>query len=416
MYITIQRKSVLAALRRISPADYRWSHHTYVHLEATDNRLRLTIIDETRVLRQEIPTEIVSHGSVIVVYHHLLQLLQKEKQETFLFYSTPDGYRLANGTDEIPVRVTSLQEWSRVQQQWLISQVEKLRWKNYHDLVTEMIHCSFDTGMIREALQSVIHAVGVRWGDTALDAVLFHFSPPWLAIAASDGFHISLVRMKLPEDYVGPREGTIVWRELKILIPATSIRTLLQAFPVEKKKGAANRLQIQGTFQRMPETPSVVSGMIVFRQPSLAREMVSALEIGTFPSYEPLLLSEAFGIRMHVATQSLSEAIEKVKSRDGYMITLHFEPTMRRLIVIETAREQTNSLKCEAVEAIMVEGQDIRIEMSWRYLQRILASIPTPLIMIESIPPKHSLRITPSGLQNKDLVFSHAIAPAESFH
>jgi DNA polymerase III sliding clamp (beta) subunit (PCNA family) len=222
--------------------------------------------------------------------------------------------------------------------------------------------------------------------------------------------------MKLPEDYAGPREGTTVWSELKILIPATSIRTLLQAFPAEKKKGAVNQLQVQGTFQRIPETPSVVSGMIVFRQPSLAREMASALEDGTFPSYEPLLLSEVSGVRMQVATQALSEAIEKVKSRDGYMVTLHFEPTMQRLIVIETTQEQTISPKREAVEAIMAEGQDIRIGISWRYLQRILASIPTPLVMIESIPPRHYLRITPSGLHNKGLVFSHAIAPAESFH
>src|SRR6266566_5289365 len=110
MYLTIERKPLLAALRRISPADFRWSYHTYVQLETTSHNLRLTIIDETRALHQEILAEIVSHGSVIVVYHHLLQLLQKERPETFQFYSTTDGYRLAHGTVEIPVQVTSRQE------------------------------------------------------------------------------------------------------------------------------------------------------------------------------------------------------------------------------------------------------------------------------------------------------------------
>ena len=108
MYLTIQRKPFIAALRRISPADFRWSHHTYVQLKAISHNLQLTIIDETRVLHQEMPAEVVSHGSVIVVYHHFLQMLQKERQETFQFYSTTDGYRLANGTDEIPVQVAHI--------------------------------------------------------------------------------------------------------------------------------------------------------------------------------------------------------------------------------------------------------------------------------------------------------------------
>ncbi len=94
---------------------------------------------------------------------------------------------------------------------------------------------------------------------------------------------------------------------------------------------------------------------------------------------------------MQVATRTLSEAIDEVKSPDGYMVTLHFEPTMRRLIMIETTQEHTTSLKCEAVEAIVAEGQDVRIGMSWRYLQGILASISTSLVMIESIPPRHYL-------------------------
>jgi hypothetical protein len=405
--ITLERKHLLAALNRVSPAGLRWNQRTGIQIEVGEQALTMTILNETGILRQSVPCEVSSSGSLVTTHHALLKVAKRIRRETLRLYSDPGGHFLAGEEGELErIPFIPPQSLARFRGNWQEAQWNS-RLRQHNPLIQETLRCSLPIPTLTEALQTALSSAREVWmfGPGSGSCILFHLADPAISIVGQDGTQFSAAHLSLPHDYAGPRDGPRHWRALDLLIPVPSLRTLLNAFP-RPRKASNEMLQIEGTFYTVGETGSVCSGMLTFHSPTLMRELavplVDSLYIH-YPSWDVLfsLLSEnSWTARLEVPRRHLLHTLKQLDLNDVYWITLKLEPGPGRLMLSVPAADQQGQGRTEELVAMLAEGDECSVNVSQWSLMGMLEAFKTDTVMIEYLSPRHPVKLR-SGRSGK---------------
>jgi hypothetical protein len=373
-----------------------------------EQALTMTILNETGILRQRVPCEVSSSGSLVTTHYALQKAAKRIRRETLRLYSDPGGHFLAGEEGELErILLIGPQSLARFRGNW-----QEAQWNSrlhlHEPLIQETLRCSLPIPTLREALQTALSSAREVWmfGPGLGSCILFHIADPAISIIGQDGTQFSAANLSLPHDYTGPRDRPRHWRALDLLIPVPSLRTLLNAFPTPRK-ASNEQLQVEGTFYTVGDTGSVCSGMLTFHSPALARELavplVDSLYI-RYPAWDVLfsLLSEnSWTTRLEVPRRPLLQTLKQLDLNDVYWITLKLEPGPGRLLLSVPATDQQGQERTEELEAVLAEGDQCSVNVSQWSLMAILETFKTDTVMIEYLSPKHPVRLRSGGSGKK---------------
>ena len=238
---------------------------------------------------------------------------------------------------------------------------------------------------IKEMIQQVAFAASVDEARPVLTGVMVSVSGNEIAMAATDGFRVSVRKAELTE---------AVSRPFSAIIPA---RALTELARVASDGDQLIRMII----------PSG-RGQVIFHLKDI--ELVSQLIEGNFPDYKAIF-PRSFKTRTIVGTSSLLKACKQVEiiAREGTNVTrLNLTPggdMKPGKVEISATSEETGSSENE-LEAT-IEGNALLIAFNVRFLREVLEVIKTPNVSLETNTATTPGMIRPVG----DEHYSHIIMP-----
>ncbi len=238
---------------------------------------------------------------------------------------------------------------------------------------------------LREMIHQVAFAASTDDARPVLTGVLVEVSEGELAMAAADGFRLSVRTAHLPSPDIGP---------LKAIVPARALSEL-------------GRVISDGE-----ETVSISlpkgRGQVIFRAKNV--ELVSQLIEGTFPDYVGIIPTN-YATRSVLATSAFHKACKaaEIFAREAahsarLRITPGSEFEPGTLEVSATSAETGSN---ETVVDATVEGEPIEIAFNVRFLVDVLSVIDNPNISLETSTPSSPGVIRPVGKDD----FLHVIMP-----
>jgi DNA polymerase-3 subunit beta len=238
---------------------------------------------------------------------------------------------------------------------------------------------------LREMIRQVAFAASTDDARPVLTGVLVEISGGELAMAAADGFRLSVRTAHLPSPDLGP---------FKAIIPA---RALLEL----------NRVITDGE-----ETVHMIlpagRGQAIFRAKNV--ELVSQLIEGTFPDYVGIIPTN-YTTRSILSTSSFLKACKaaEIFARDAaHSARLHIEPgTELEPGTLEVSATSAETGSNETIVDATVEGEAIEVAFNVRFLVDVLGVIDNPNISLETSTPSSPGVIRPVGRDD----FLHVIMP-----
>jgi DNA polymerase-3 subunit beta len=234
-------------------------------------------------------------------------------------------------------------------------------------------------------IQQVAFAASTDDARPVLTGVLVEISEGELAMAAADGFRLSVRTTHLPSPGIG---------SIKAIIPARALSEL-------------SRIITDGE-----ETVSMIlppgRGQVIFRAKNI--ELVSQLIEGTFPDYVGIIPTN-YTTRSILSTSSFRKACKaaEIFARDAaHSARLHVQPGSElepgSLEVSATSAETGSN---ETTVDATVEGEAIEVAFNVRFLVDVLGVIDNPNISLETSTPSSPGVIRPVGRDD----FLHVIMP-----
>jgi DNA polymerase-3 subunit beta len=238
---------------------------------------------------------------------------------------------------------------------------------------------------LREMIHQVAFAASTDDARPVLTGVLFEISEGELAMAAADGFRLSVRSAHLPSPDIGP---------FKAIIPARALSELGRVI----SDGEEN------VSMTMPEG----RGQVIFRAKNI--ELVSQLIEGTFPDYKGIIPTN-YATRTVVTTSAFHKACKaaEIFARDAaHSARLRISPGSEfepgTLEVSATSAETGSN---ETIVDATVEGDPIEIAFNVRFLVDVLSVIDNPNISLETSTPSSPGVLRPVGKDD----FLHVIMP-----
>jgi DNA polymerase-3 subunit beta len=238
---------------------------------------------------------------------------------------------------------------------------------------------------LREMIHQVAFAASTDDARPVLTGVLFEVAEGELAMAAADGFRLSVRSAHLPSPDIGP---------FKAIIPARALSEL-------------GRVIGDGE-----ETVSMAMphgrGQVIFRAKNV--ELVSQLIEGTFPDYRGIIPT-SYTTRTVVTTSAFHKACKaaEIFARDAaHSARLHISPSSELepgTLEISATSAETGSN--ETIIDATVEGDPIEIAFNVRFLVDVLSVIDNPNISLETSTASSPGVIRPVGKDD----FLHVIMP-----
>jgi DNA polymerase-3 subunit beta len=238
---------------------------------------------------------------------------------------------------------------------------------------------------LREMIHQVAFAASTDDARPVLTGVLFEVSEGELAMAAADGFRLSVRSAHLPSPDIGP---------VKAIIPARALSEL-------------GRVITDGE-----EDVSMIlppdRGQVIFRARNV--ELVSQLIEGTFPDYVGIIPTN-YATRSIVSTSAFRKACKaaEIFARDSahsarLRITPGSELEPGTLEVSATSAETGSNV---TVVDSTIEGEPIEIAFNVRFLVDVLSVIENPNVSLETSTASSPGVIRPVGRDD----FLHVIMP-----
>jgi DNA polymerase-3 subunit beta len=238
---------------------------------------------------------------------------------------------------------------------------------------------------LREMIHQVAFAASTDDARPVLTGVLFEIAEGELAMAAADGFRLSVRSAHLTSPDIGP---------FKAIIPARALSELGRV--ISDGEEVVKMAMPQGR------------GQVIFRAKNI--ELVSQLIEGTFPDYRGIIPT-SYATRTVVATSAFHKACKaaEIFARDAaHSARLRISPGSEiepgTLEVSATSAETGSN---ETIVDATIEGDPIEIAFNVRFLVDVLSVIDNPNISLETSTSSSPGVIRPVGKDD----FLHVIMP-----
>jgi DNA polymerase III subunit beta len=236
----------------------------------------------------------------------------------------------------------------------------------------------------KEMIQQVTFAASTDEARPVLQGVQITYSSNDLALAATDGFRISVRKVTLEEAARKP---------LNLIVPARALNELA-------------RIATDGESTLRMIIPAG-RGQVVFRLDSA--ELVSQLIDGNFPDYK-VLLPRSFKCHTIISTAILLKACRQAEiiARNGNnVVRLNLQPNTERPGQVEISAQSEETGSNETIIDATIDGPGMVLAFNVRYLREVLEVIKTPNLALETNDHKSPARVQPVG----DESFLHVIMP-----
>jgi DNA polymerase-3 subunit beta len=236
----------------------------------------------------------------------------------------------------------------------------------------------------KEMIQQVTFAASSDEARPVLQGVQVTFSGNDLAMAATDGFRISVRKIAVEEPTRKP---------LNLIVPARALNELA-------------RIAVDGDTMLRMIIPAG-RGQVVFRLDSA--ELVSQLIDGNFPDYK-VLLPRSFKSHTIISTAALLKACRQAEiiARNGNnVVRLNLQPNTDRPGQVEISAQSEETGSNETKIDATIDGPGMVLAFNVRFLREVLEVIKTPNLALETNDHKSPARVQPVGDEN----FLHVIMP-----
>jgi DNA polymerase III subunit beta len=236
----------------------------------------------------------------------------------------------------------------------------------------------------KEMIQQVSFAASTDEARPVLQGVQITFTGNDLAMAATDGFRISVRKIAVDEPTRKP---------LNLIVPARALNELA-------------RIAVDGENMLSMIIPSG-RGQVVFRLDSA--ELVSQLIDGNFPDYK-VLLPRSFKSHTIISTAALLKACRQAEiiARNGNkVVRLNLQPNPDRPGQVEISAQSEDTGSNETVIDANIDGPGMILAFNVHFLREVLEVIKTPNLALETNDHKSPARVQPVG----DESFLHVIMP-----
>ncbi len=236
----------------------------------------------------------------------------------------------------------------------------------------------------KEMIQQVAFAASADEARPVLQGVQTTINGSEIAMAATDGFRISVRKVNLEE----PSR-----KQQTLLIPARALNELSRI--ATDPEGMVSMIVPSGR------------GQVVFRLDSA--ELVSQLIDGNFPDYK-VIIPRAFKSHTILSTAALLKACRQAEiiARNGNnVVRLNLQPNADKPGQVEVTAQSEETGSNETLIDATIDGPGMVIAFNVRFLREVLEVIKTPNLALETNDHKSPARVQPVG----DEAFQHVIMP-----
>lgn len=237
---------------------------------------------------------------------------------------------------------------------------------------------------LKEMISQVAFAASSDEARPVLQGVLTQIEGDSVAMAATDGFRISVRSSKVnnPNDKV-----------ISVIIPARAMNELA-------------RIATNGDETVSMSIPAG-RGQVVFNLKDA--ELVSQLIEGNFPDYK-VIIPRSFKTHTVISTPSFQKACRQAEiiARDGNnIVRLHIQPKLEGPGIVEISATSEETGNSEVQIDANIDGDGLLIAFNVRYLREVLDVVRTPSIALETNANNTPATIKPIGEDE----FVHVIMP-----
>lgn len=236
----------------------------------------------------------------------------------------------------------------------------------------------------KEMIQQVAFAASTEEARPVLQGVQTTVSAGDIVMASTDGFRISVRKVKLEEPAPKP---------FSIIIPARALNELAR---IASDGENVLKMIIPGG-----------RGQVVFRMDSV--ELVSQLIDGNFPDYK-VIIPRSFKSHTIISTNAFLKACRQAEiiARNGNnVVRLSLQPNTDRPGQVDVSAQSEETGSNETVIDATIDGQGMVVAFNVRYLREVLEVIKTPNLVLETNDHKSPALVQPVG----DESFQHVIMP-----
>jgi DNA polymerase-3 subunit beta len=236
----------------------------------------------------------------------------------------------------------------------------------------------------KEMIQQVAFAASTEEARPVLQGVQTTVSGDEMVMASTDGFRISVRKVKLEEPSRKP---------VSMIIPARALNEL-------------GRIASDGEKVVKMILPAG-RGQVVFRMDSI--ELVSQLIEGNFPDYK-VIIPRSFKSHTIISTDAFLKACRQAEiiARNGNnVVRLSLQSNADRPGQVDVSAQSEETGSNETVIDATIDGPGMVVAFNVRYLREVLEVIKTPNLVLETNDHKSPARVQPVG----DESFQHVIMP-----
>lgn len=267
-------------------------------------------------------------------------------------------------------------------------------------VVLEGSTIALETGGLRKMIDQVVFAAATDESRPTLTGVEVAFKGERLAMAATDGYRLSVRSVELDQPFA---------EDMTVIVPARSLGELGRVIsdaddekPVQVTVTQARNQILFRVWGKGSESRGA------FHQVDLVSQLIDA----RFPDYRAII-PKTHTTRTVVPTDSLLQAVKVAHlfARDNAnIVRLGIQPgngegpgTLQLAAVSNEMGDNVNQLDA------MVEGNDLEITFNARYLIDVLSQISEPQVVIETTQPNRPGTIRPVGMGTEE--FLHVVMP-----
>jgi DNA polymerase-3 subunit beta len=256
---------------------------------------------------------------------------------------------------------------------------------------------SLEPAQLRQMIEQVAFAAATDESRPTLAGVHASFADDTFAMAATDGYRLSVRNTRLSEPIAEP---------VSVIVPARSMTELGRI--IGQLPG-----QVEGEKTKVTVSVTAAANQILFHMPGV--DLVSQIIEGTFPDYTAIIPTTS-ETRTTLKTEAFLKAVRVAAlfARDGSnIVRLQVEPgdggadaTKGSATVTATSSELGDNVT--ELDAI-VEGGGIDIAFSARYLADVLGVIGSDSVVLDTISPTSPGVLRPIGVGPEQ--YTHVIMP-----
>lgn len=257
-----------------------------------------------------------------------------------------------------------------------------------------------ETTGLRTMIDQVVFAASSDESRPTLNGVEVSFKPDRLAMAATDGYRLSVRSVHLDKPFV---DGTVT-----VIVPARSLSDLGRIIADADSDRPVQVIVTEARNQIIFQVSGKGEGRGVFHRVELASQLIDA----RFPDYRAIIPKDC-KTRTVVDTASLLEAVRvsRLFARDNNNIV--------RVAINPGDGENAGNVRLTATSAEMgdsvneidaqVDGVDLEIAFDARFLVDVLSQIDQPQVVLETTQSTRPGTIRPLGIGEEE--FLHVVMP-----